>query len=217
MVSAPPKILTNTWVKASWDEFIAIADNPDNSDGLDKAKFYYDRGQMRIEDMTTGSAHALNHFLLSSIISLYGTFKDVNYQPFDNATFRKTGERNCQPDLALYVGETLPDIPNDNDAINVDRYGAPDLAIEISASTLHDDLGAKRLLYERIDAREYWIVDVGAAAIIAFSIADGGSRRIQTSQVLPSLEMSTIEEALRRAKADNVSVVNRWLKQQFVD
>ena len=215
MVSAPPKILTNTWVKASWDEFIAIADNPNSPADLEKAKFYYDRGQMRIENMTTGAPHAFNHFLLSSVLSLYGTLKDVNYQPFDNVTFRRAGERNCQPDLALYIGKTLPEIPTDNSPIDVGKQGAPDLAIEVSASTLHDDLGAKRLLYERLDAREYWIIDVGAAAVVAFAIADGGSRQIRTSQVLPGLEMATIEEAIRRAKAENINAANRWLMQQF--
>ena len=215
MVSAPPKILTNTWVKASWDEFIAIADNPDHPSGLEKAKFYYDRGQMRIENMTTGAPHGFNHFFLSSVLSLYGTLKGINFQPFDNTTFRRSGERNCQPDLALHVDKMLPDIFADNSPINVDTYGAPDLAIEVSASTLQDDLGAKRLLYERLDAREYWIIDVEAASIIAFSIVDGGSRRIQTSQVLPGLEMPTIEEALRRAKAENLIAANRWLMKQF--
>ena len=215
MVSAAPKILTNTWVKASWDEFIAIADNPNHPNGLEKAKFYYDRGQMRIEDTTTGAPHGFNHFFLSSVLSLYGTLKNIDFQPFNNTTFRKSGERNCQPDLALYVNKTLPDIFADDSPINVDTHGAPDLAIEVSASTLHDDLGAKRLLYERLDAREYWIVDVDAASIIAFSIAEEGSRRIQTSQVLPGLEMSKIEEALRRAKAENITAANRWLMKQF--
>lgn len=215
MVGAPPKILTNTWVKASWDEFIAIADNPDSPANLEKAKFYYERGRMRIEDMTTGPAHGFNHFFLSSVLSLYGTIKNINFQPFDNTTFRKTGERNCQPDLALYIGRTIAELLAENSPIDVGKHGAPDLAIEVSASTIYDDLGAKRLLYERLDAKEYWIVDVGAAAIIAFAIENGGSRQIRTSQVLPGLEMATIEEALQRAKADSISTANRWLMEQF--
>ena len=214
MVSAPPKILTNTWVKMSWEAFVVIADDPTQTK-LEKAKFYYDNGYMRIENMTTGAAHALNHFLLSSVISLYGTLKEVNYQPFDNASFRKLGERDCQPDLALYIGEQLPAIPADNSPIDVGVYGPPTLAIEISASTLGDDLGQKRLLYERLNAQEYWIVDVKDAAVTAFSIADGGSREIRSSKVLPGLDMATIEEALRRAKVENVSAANRWLLKQF--
>ena len=215
MVSALPKILTNTWVKASWEEYVAIADHPDSKIGLEKAKFYYDDSKMRVEQMTTGSAHGINHFLLSSIISLYGTLKDINFQPFDNASFRKEGEKDCQPDLALYIGEPIPEIPADNNPVDVDKYGPPALAIEISVSTLSDDLGPKRRLYERLNAQEYWIIDVGAAAVIAFSIKDGGSYEIRTSQVLPGLEIATIEEAIRRAAIDNVSVANRWLLQQF--
>jgi len=79
-------------------------------------------------------------------------------------------------------------------------FGPPTLAIEISARTLEDDLGSKRLLYERLDVQAYWVVDVEKAAVIAFSIADGGSRRIQTSVVVTDLPMATVEEALPEAE-----------------
>lgn len=214
MVSAPPKILTNTWVKAAWDEFVAIADNPDQIK-LGKAQFYYDNGSMRIENMTTGFSHGRSHFLLASAISLYGTLQDLNFISLDNGSFRKPGERECQPDLAFYFGNDLPEIPPGNSPVNVDLYGPPTLAIEISASTLSDDMGQKRLLYERLDIDEYWIVDVANAKIIALSISEGGSRQIQTSAVLPDLQIAVIEEALRRIQSENDGEVNRWLLKQF--
>ena len=89
------------------------------------------------------------------------------------------------------------------------------MAIEISASTLNDDLGKKRLLYERFGVREYWVVDVQSAIVTAFAVVDGGSRQIQVSQILPGLSMGTIEEALRRSQTEDDTQVNHWLMQQF--
>lgn len=60
-----------------------------------------------------------------------------------------------------------------------------------------------------------WVVNVNAASVIAFAVADGGSRQIQTSQVLTDLAIATIEEALRRSQTEEDGTVNRWLLQQF--
>ena len=144
--------------------------------------------------------------------SLYGTIRGLNFISIDNGTFSKAGERHCQPDLAYYLGDNLPEIPPDNSPVNINLYGAPALAIEISASSLDDDLGNKRLLYERLNVEEYWVVDVEKANIIAFAIASGGSRQIQTSAVLPDLQIAVVEEALRRIQSANDGEVSRWLQ-----
>jgi len=99
--------------------------------------------------------------------------------------------------------------------VDIDIYGAPTLAIEISSTTLNDDLGQKRLLYERLGVREYWVVDGQNAIVIAFAVAEGGSRQIQVSQVLPELAINTIEEALRQSQTADDTEINRWLIQQF--
>ena len=215
MVSAAPRILTNAWVKASWEEYVAIADAPDNQTKLEKAQFYYDSGFMRIENMTTGFSHGRNHSLLASAINLYGTLQDLNFIALDNATFRKSGERDCQPDLAYYLNGNLPEIPPGNNPVNVNLHGAPTLAIEISASTIDDDLGKKRLLYERLGVKEYWVVDVEKAEIIAFAIADGRSGEIRTSNILQNLQIAVLEEALQRIQSENDGAVSRWLLKQF--
>ena len=44
---------------------------------------------------------------------------------------------------------------------------------------------------------------------------DGGSARVEVSQVLPGLEMVTVEEALKRGKAEDNGAINRWLIEQF--
>jgi Uma2 family endonuclease len=94
-------------------------------------------------------------------------------------------------------------------------YGSPTLVIEISSTTLGDDLELKRILYERLGVQEYWIVDVQNSVILAFAIADGGSLQIQISQVLSGLAMSTIEATLQQNKTMDDTGVSRWLMQQF--
>ena len=208
---APQNLVTETWVAATWEEFLALVDRPE----LESARCYYDAGWMRIETMPIGFAHSRDNSTLAAIVSLYGTLKDLPFLSITNGSFRKVGERECQPDLAFYVGSELPTIPRSNSPVDVNRYGPPTLAIEISSTTLSDDLGQKRLLYERLGIREYWVVNVEAATVIAFAIADGGSRQIQRSFVLPDLAIAVIEAALRRSQTEDDGAVNRWLLQQF--
>ena len=219
MVNTSPAtqtLATDAWVPASWSEFLALAERLDLKD----ARFYYDSGWMRIETMPIGLAHGRDNSVISTVMSLYGTLKDINYvASFVSASFRKAGERECQPDLAYYIdSSSTPDMqipPKNNQPINVDVYGPPTLAIEISSTTLSDDLGEKRLLYDWLGVQECWVVNVKAATVIAFAVADGGSRQIPVSKILPDLPISLIEEALRRSATEKERDVNRWLLQQF--
>jgi Uma2 family endonuclease len=203
--------VTDTWVPATWEEFLAIVDRPE----LEKARCYYDDGWMRIETMPIGFAHGRDNSLLASVVTLYGTLKNLSFLSLTNCSFRKARERECQPDLAFYIGTELPTIPRSNSPVDVNLYGPPTSAIEISSTTLSDDLGQKRLLYERLGVQEYWVVNVEAATVIAFAIADGGSRQIQVWAVLPDLPIAVIEEALRRSQTEDDGALNRWLLQQF--
>jgi Uma2 family endonuclease len=166
---------------------------------------------MRIETMPTGSAHGQDNSILSAVITLYGTLRHITYIAFINTSFRKTGERECQLGLAYYIGADTARPPKNNQPVDVAVWGAPTLAIEISSSSLSDDLGQKRLLYERLGVREYWVVNVEAATIIAFEMVGGGSLQIQDSIVLPGLSLAIAEEALCRSQSEDHGVVNRWL------
>ena len=53
--------------------------------------------------------------------------------------------------------------------------------------------------------------------VIAFAVANGGSRRMQESQVLPGLKISLLEEALQRSRQTDQSQVVAWLLAQFQD
>jgi Uma2 family endonuclease len=87
--------------------------------------------------------------------------------------------------------------------------------IEVAKSSLLDDMGAKRSLYEELGVAEYWVVDVQNAQILAYAMADQGSKRIQVSLVLPGLAIAVLEEALHRSWETDQSQVGSWLMTQF--
>jgi Uma2 family endonuclease len=222
MVNTLPSLqnlTTDTWIKATWEEFLAVCDRLDNPQenrpDLEKRRCYYDTGWMRIEAMGIGSAHGQDNSILAAVVTLYGTLRNIPHIAFTNASFRKAGERECQPDLAYYIGSGVQRPPRNNQPVDVNLYGAPTLAIEIASTTLNDDLGQKRLLYERLGVKEYWVVDVQNAIVLAFAVAEGGSRQIQVSQVLPRLAIETVEETLKRSLTADDTEVNRWLMQEF--
>lgn len=94
-------------------------------------------------------------------------------------------------------------------------YPAPDLTIEIADSSLLIDQGAKRLLYEDLQVSEYWVVDVEQMQILAYSVADRGSKRIDPSQVLPGLASGLLEETLRRSQETDQAQAGAWLLDQL--
>jgi len=149
--------------------------------------------------------------MVLKVISLFTMVRNLRLAEFTNGSFYKTGVRGCQPDIAYYIGADFQLPPQDNAPIDVDRFGPPTLAIEIGASSFKDDLGAKSLLYERLGVAEYWVVNVLEKQVIAFAISDGRSGQIQTSEVLPELEMTLVEEALAKSQTEDDSALMRWL------
>lgn len=205
------RLATDTWVAATWDEYLEQLEDPT----CEKAKSYYHRGHMRIEMLPVGFDHADNHFIISFALGLFAMVRGLPLKGLDNCTFRKAGLQDSQPDLAFYVGERARLIPRGTNIVDLDRYPPPDLAIEISKTTIVDDLGSKRHLFEALGVKEYWVVDVERAEIVAYGIQAGGSLRIERSQVLEGLEIAVLEEALRRSQETDQSVVGAWLMEQF--
>ena len=123
--------------------------------------------------------------------------------------------RECQPDISFYVGDRAKLAPTGRSVVNLDEQAIPNLVIEISNTTLEDDLGAKRLLYEEMGVSEYWVVDVQKSQIYAFEIVDMGSKRIDNSLVLPELSIETIITALNLSKEQDQSQVGKWLMSEF--
>lgn len=212
MSTLQTKLPTDTWVVASWDEFIQLSQDP----AYQKAKCYYRNGQMRIETMGVGPNHAKDHGITFFAINLFCTIKAIAINGLDNCSYRKTGVREAQPDISYYIGDRSQLAPTGSAVVNLDNVPPPDLAIEVADTSLADDIGAKRLLYEELQVAEYWVVDVQNAQIIAFAIiSNNGSRRITQSEILPGLPIFLLEEALQRSRDENQAQVGAWLLAQF--
>jgi Uma2 family endonuclease len=204
-------LVSDTWIKATWDEYIELIENP----AYEKAKGYYHNEHMRIEMPPVGNDHASDHTIVISAISLFAATKNIALNGKDNCTYRKTGFNEAQPDVSYYIGENADVISYGTSIINLDIYPAPDLVIEVANTSLADDLGKKRLLYEDLGVKEYWIVDVQNIQVMAFVIENQGSKRITESQILPGLTIALLNEAFRRTRQMNQGQVYAWLLSQF--
>ena len=202
---------TDTWVNATWDEYIKAISNPI----YEKAKGYYYNRRMRLEMPPFGNPHSRDHALVIAAIALFASTRNLDLDGHDNCSYRKTDCAEAQPDASFYLGANAERVPWDATIIDLDTYPPPDLAIEVAYSSLADDKGEKRLLYESLGVREYWIIDVQNVQVLAFEIQNRGSRRIDESQVLPGLDIALLEEAFRRSRQMNHGKVSAWLLSQF--
>ena len=203
--------ITDSWVKTTWEEFIALAYNP----AYETGKAYYNRGKARIEMTPIGWNHAEDNSIISTLVTLFCALRRIPIKELTNCSFRKTGLQEAQPDIAFYITslDNLP--PRSNSPVDLNQFAPPALVVEMAASSLSDDLGEKRLLYEQINVQEYWVVDVNQPEVTAFAVADGGSRQIGTSQLLPGLTMDLVREALERSQSEEHGAITRWLLSQF--
>jgi Uma2 family endonuclease len=206
----------NTWMPATWDEFVSLADHPDAS----KLKGYYYQGHMRFEPMSTGSDHSNDHALIIFAISLFAAQNRIPMTAKDNCSYRKTGFDEFQPDASYYtsyyIGDNANAIPWGTRTIDLDQYPLPDLVIEVADTSLNDDLGAKRFQYEDLVIPEYWIIDVTKPRILAFAHSpDGTIRHLRESQVLSGLKLEILEQTLQRSRQENQSATTVWLMEQL--
>jgi Uma2 family endonuclease len=162
-----------------------------------------------------GPRYGRHNSIISKAVSLFATIKNVRIVELANTSFRKAGIGEFQPDLAFYIGSGLRVPPLTDIPVDLQQYDPPTLVVEIGDSTVSDELGRKRLLYEESGVREYWVDDLNVGEVIALAIADGHSGRIRESQVLPGLEISLVEDAIKRGQMEDDTKINLWLLKRF--
>lgn len=198
---------TDTWIDCTWDEYIQAIKNS----AYEKAKCYYHNEQLRIEMPPVGPDRANNNGIIVILVNLFGIAKGLALRLFINCSYQKTGVREGQPDASYYIGKRVRLAPVGSSVVALDSNLPPDLAIEIADTSLSDDLGEKRILYENLGVAEYWVVNVKKARITAFRIIPkGGSQQINESLVLPGLAISLLEEGLRRSRQMDNTEVGAW-------
>jgi Uma2 family endonuclease len=211
MTTTQTKIILDTWIPAKWEDFLQIVNNPAN----DKLKAYYYHNHMRLEMLPVGFDHSTDHSLIIVAMNLLCIVNNIPLKLADNCSFRKVGVKEFQPDIAAYVGDRTKLIPSGTNIVNLDQYSPPDLVVEIAKTSFLDDIGVKRSLYELLDIKEYWVIDVENCQMIAYRLELEGSYKIQSSQVLSGLNLAILEEALHKSRQEDHSAVGQWLMTQF--
>jgi Uma2 family endonuclease len=202
---------TDTWIVATWKEYLQTIASLD----LTPAKGYYWNDRMRIEMSPVGNDHASDHVIVTVAVSLFAALRGIAINGKDTCTYRQPGRYEVQPDVSYYIGDAAGAVAWGTTLIDLDQYPPPNLVIEVANTSLADDRGAKRLLYEEVGVNEYWIVDVQDVSITAFAIVDRGSKRIDRSVVLPGLEIALLEAALRQTRQTDQGQVVAGLLAQF--
>ncbi|WP_009631371.1 Uma2 family endonuclease [Synechocystis sp. PCC 7509] len=201
------KLPIDTWIDCTWKEFSQLIQAPE----YEKAKCYYDNGQLRIEMPPVGSDHSRDNGIVVTLVNQFAIAKNIPLNLLINCSYQKPGEKEIQPDVSYYLGERAKLAPTGSSVANLDNVALPDLVIEIANTSLADDLGQKRLIYEDLAIAEYWVVDVNKARVTAFKIVpSGGSQRISKSVVLPNLKFALLEEGLQRSRQTDHTSVAAW-------
>jgi Uma2 family endonuclease len=176
----------------------------ENGDRLTRAEFerrYEAMPQVHKAELIEGEVHmpspvrikhhARPHRDLSALLAIYSHFTP-GVGGGDNPSVRLDNDNEPQPDDVLYIepecgGNIRID---DDDIIN----GAPELAAEVSSSTVSIDVGKKLQVYRRNKVQEYIVWRVLDRAIDWFYWKDGNYERmpatadgVVTSVVFPGL------------------------------
>lgn len=189
-----PVVAIDTWVRTGWDHFVLLSEAP----GYERAKFYYHHGWMRIEMSPVGPAHARDNSLLAQIVGVFALSRNLRIKGYITPSLRKSGLAEVQPDLAFYVNQQ-PTPGRGTKPVDLAFIPPPALAIEVSATTLTDDLTTKRELYEQMGVQEYWVVDAINGRVSMFGRGENEAELVplSRSEVLRGLASVVLEEALR--------------------
>jgi len=122
---------TDTWVLASWDEYVQTIADP----AYKIAKGYYYQGHMRIEMLPVGHDHSEDDGTISLAVNLFGILRSIPLKILPNCSYRKSGFGECQPDVSYYIGDRANLIPRGTAVIDLNRFPAPDLVIEVAATS----------------------------------------------------------------------------------
>ena len=150
---------------------------------------------------------------LNTWLGVYGAFTPGT-SGANNATIRMDDPNEPQPDGILIIEKGGQAIIGPDDYLE----GAPELAIEVSASTASRDLGEKLASYRRNGVREYIVWSIYEGQLTWFSLEAGeyvplspDSDGILRSRVFPGLWLD-VEALLNDEMATVLSMLQKGLE-----
>ena len=204
----------------------AVAPTPplENGDRLTRCEFerrYAARPDLKKAELIEGVvympspvslAHSGPHGMIQSVLIFYSSFIP-GVRGEDNATVRLDLDNEPQPDVLLWVE---PDAGGQA-RVSEDGYleGAPELVVEVAASSASVDMHDKLRAYRRNGVREYLVWRTREERIDWFELADGeyrplprGDDGVIRSRVFPGLRLAA-DALLKGDLADAFREVER--------
>ncbi|PSF31158.1 hypothetical protein C7H19_23140 [Aphanothece hegewaldii CCALA 016] len=206
------EIINNVWIAGTWQEYITIIAQPQYEE---KGKSYYFNGHYRLQMTPIGSDHSCDHSVVITAVNFFNATNKIKSTCRDNCTYRKAGVIEVQPDISYHLGENAEAIPYGTGIVDLNIYPVPDFVIEIGSTSFKDDITKKCLMYEQLKVKEYWVIDVKKADIIAFKLETDNTQRINQSLVLPNLSISLLKELLQKTRQMNQSQAIAWFITQI--
>jgi Uma2 family endonuclease len=156
----------------------------------------------------------LHHGRPDRLLSAWLAFYEERTPGLDsgaNTTLRLDLDNEVQPDLLL----RLPERAGGRSRIAADDYleGAPELVIEVAASSVSYDLHQKLAVYRRSGVREYLVLRVDDAAVDWFELVDGRYERLVPDQhgVLHSRGFPGLALAVQALLAGDLAALRRGI------
>ena len=170
------------------------------------------------------TGHAGPHAAIQGVLLVYAAHTP-GVSVADNATVRLDLDNEPQPDVLLRIAEHA----GGQSRVSEDDYleGAPELVVEVAASSASIDLHAKRNVYRRSGVQEYVVWRTHEQRIDWFELSDGEYRSLPRdragvleSRIFPGLRLaasSLLEGDLAGALAELDKGLQSPEHHRFVD
>ena len=161
------------------------------------------------------TAHAEPHSAIHGVLLVYAAFTP-GVRVADNATVRLDLDNEPQPDVLLRIEEGA----GGRSRVSEDDYleGAPELIVEVAATSASIDMHAKRRAYRRSGVQEYVVWQTREGRIDWFELSDGEYRPLPRdregsvrSRVFPGLRLA-VPALLEGDPAGALAVLDEGLR-----
>jgi Uma2 family endonuclease len=211
-IAIPP---LREWHPATWEDYITLRDAPIK----ERMKLAYNQEKLWVDMGREGINHSIVSDLFTSLLFFWAIQRpEQMFTSLGRCLIEKPETQACAPDLVLYIGEDYPQCkPGEPDRINLTQWRVPNLVGEISDTTLADDLDQQKHLYEALGIPEYWVIDVRGQRVFAFQLQEEKYKICTESLALNGLQISVLEETLKRLSEGTNTSAAAWFTQQIVN
>ena len=150
-----------------------------------------------------GWNYAQDNSIISTLVTLFCALKEIPVIELTNCSFRKTCLQEAQPDLAFYINSLENQPSRGNSAVDLNQF-----------RLLRWWWQSLLLLSVMIKGRNVCFMKIWGARVLDcwcqssrnYRLCDRrwGSRRIETSQVLPGLTMGLVQTTLKRSCSEEM-------------